>query len=94
MAAIHRIRKGPKTLNIDLDNSLGGDVFSVPIELEAIRGRKQIDFENFETPRPGSSLGKIGKQVYCAGSCSMSVGTQVGVRQWSNHQTFYPQWIG
>jgi len=46
-----------------LDNSLGRDVFSVPIWLvEAIRGRKQIDFENFITPRPVSSLDKIGKQ--------------------------------
>jgi len=47
---------------IVLDNSLGGDIPPLPVGRGAVRGRRQIDLEHFRTPRPESSLGKVGKQ--------------------------------
>ncbi|KAL5239075.1 hypothetical protein ACI65C_006486 [Semiaphis heraclei] len=56
MAGVVQITEGIKNLDT------GGDVLQLPIGRGAVRGRRQIVFEHFRTPRPESSLGKVGKQ--------------------------------
>lgn len=42
--------------------TLGKNVPQVPIGRGAVRGRRQMEYEHYRTPRPQSSLGAIGKQ--------------------------------
>ncbi|KAL5239162.1 hypothetical protein ACI65C_006572 [Semiaphis heraclei] len=56
MSGVVQITEGIKNLDT------GGDVLQLPIGRGAVRDRRQIVLEHFRTPRPESSLGKVGKQ--------------------------------